>query len=324
MHNDASQRVLERAGFEYYGMAREVPVHRRRLAGPPALPADPARQPALTRSRETRGPARRLSRAARYGILQARTIHSIAAGACRCHASRRTSRARYGGSCSRASAARAASTSRSSTRSPKACVAAAARRASTRSRGSAELREQCAGREAHLVPRDERLAGHRRGRGARRCWPTPPATATTSGPFMGQRGSTTDGDIGGLGFTDPPEHTRLRRLLTPEFTMRRLERLAPADRRDRRAASSTRSRPRPADDGVVDLVPDLRVPDPVPGDLRAARAARRGPRDVPAAGLRPVRRHPAAAPGVVRRGRRARASSSWRRPPSSASTRATG
>ena len=46
-------------------------------------------------------------------------------------------------------------------------------------------------------------------------------------PFVGARGSATDGDIGGLGFTDPPEHTRLRRLLTPEFTMRRLERLRP-------------------------------------------------------------------------------------------------
>ncbi len=46
-------------------------------------------------------------------------------------------------------------------------------------------------------------------------------------PFVGTRGSTTDGDIGGLGFTDPPEHTKLRRLLTPEFTMRRLERLRP-------------------------------------------------------------------------------------------------
>ncbi|MEU7104776.1 cytochrome P450 [Streptomyces sp. NPDC046215] len=32
---------------------------------------------------------------------------------------------------------------------------------------------------------------------------------------------------GGLGFTDPPDHTRLRRLLTPEFTLRRLVRLAP-------------------------------------------------------------------------------------------------
>lgn len=32
---------------------------------------------------------------------------------------------------------------------------------------------------------------------------------------------------GGLGFSDPPTHTRLRRLLTPEFTMRRLSRLTP-------------------------------------------------------------------------------------------------
>ena len=46
-------------------------------------------------------------------------------------------------------------------------------------------------------------------------------------PYMGKSGSTTDGDIGGLGFTDPPDHTRLRRLLTPEFTMRRLARLRP-------------------------------------------------------------------------------------------------
>lgn len=46
-------------------------------------------------------------------------------------------------------------------------------------------------------------------------------------PYVGRRGDTEAGDIGGLGFTDPPEHTRLRRLLTPEFTMRRLERLKP-------------------------------------------------------------------------------------------------
>lgn len=45
-------------------------------------------------------------------------------------------------------------------------------------------------------------------------------------PLVGEVGAA-DGDIGGLGFTDPPEHTRLRKLLTPEFTMRRLARLAP-------------------------------------------------------------------------------------------------
>ncbi|MEU8251221.1 cytochrome P450 [Nonomuraea sp. NPDC048916] len=39
-------------------------------------------------------------------------------------------------------------------------------------------------------------------------------------------GSTQE-DPGGLGFRDPPEHTRLRRFLTPEFTMRRLRRLEP-------------------------------------------------------------------------------------------------
>jgi cytochrome P450 len=46
-------------------------------------------------------------------------------------------------------------------------------------------------------------------------------------PYVGRSGDAASGDIGGLGFTDPPDHTRLRRLLTPEFTMRRLARLAP-------------------------------------------------------------------------------------------------
>ncbi|MFD1543156.1 cytochrome P450 [Nonomuraea guangzhouensis] len=38
---------------------------------------------------------------------------------------------------------------------------------------------------------------------------------------------TSQEDPGGLGFRDPPEHTRLRKYLTPEFTMRRLRRLVP-------------------------------------------------------------------------------------------------
>ncbi|MGP4021559.1 cytochrome P450 [Saccharopolyspora sp. 5N708] len=45
--------------------------------------------------------------------------------------------------------------------------------------------------------------------------------------LVGRIGITTEDNPGGLGFTDPPAHTRLRRLLTPEFTMRRLARLAP-------------------------------------------------------------------------------------------------
>ncbi|MPZ95108.1 MAG: cytochrome P450 [Propionibacteriales bacterium] len=45
--------------------------------------------------------------------------------------------------------------------------------------------------------------------------------------LVGRNASEPERDIGGLGFTDPPDHTRLRRILTPEFTMRRLERLKP-------------------------------------------------------------------------------------------------
>ena len=44
--------------------------------------------------------------------------------------------------------------------------------------------------------------------------------------FSGDGPATSD-DIGGLGFTDPPLHTRLRKIITPEFTMRRLARLGP-------------------------------------------------------------------------------------------------
>ena len=80
-------------------------------------------------------------------------------------------------------------------------------------------------------------------------------------PFVGQRGSSTDGDIGGLGFTDPPDHTRLRKLLTPEFTMRRLDRLRPRvagiveSQLDQMAAAAAAGRP-------VDLVPMFAFPVP--------------------------------------------------------------
>jgi cytochrome P450 len=46
-------------------------------------------------------------------------------------------------------------------------------------------------------------------------------------PFVGRGQAKEEHAIGGLGFTDPPEHTRLRQILTPEFTMARLERLRP-------------------------------------------------------------------------------------------------
>jgi len=81
-------------------------------------------------------------------------------------------------------------------------------------------------------------------------------------PFMGKRGSTTDGDIGGLGFTDPPEHTRLRKLLTPEFTMRRLERLRPRIAAIVESQLDQVAEQAAAGDGVVDLVPAFAFPIP--------------------------------------------------------------
>lgn len=71
-------------------------------------------------------------------------------------------------------------------------------------------------------------------------------------------GVTAQQNPGGLGFSDPPTHTRLRRLLTPEFTMRRLSRLTPrihtivTERLDEMAAA----------EGPVDLVQDFAFPVP--------------------------------------------------------------
>jgi cytochrome P450 len=47
------------------------------------------------------------------------------------------------------------------------------------------------------------------------------------GQFVSQEGRSAEEQIGGLGMTDPPLHTQLRKYLTPEFTMRRLARLQP-------------------------------------------------------------------------------------------------
>ncbi|WP_235739143.1 cytochrome P450 [Nocardioides alcanivorans] len=79
-------------------------------------------------------------------------------------------------------------------------------------------------------------------------------------PYVGKRGAA-DGDIGGLGFTDPPDHTRLRRLITPEFTMRRLQRIQPSlDRIIAGQLDEIESRARVHD--VVDLVPSFAFPIP--------------------------------------------------------------
>ena len=64
--------------------------------------------------------------------------------------------------------------------------------------------------------------------------------------------------IGGLGFTDPPDHTRLRKILSPEFTMRRLEHLGPRIQQivDRQLDVVAASGP------SVDLVQSFAVPIP--------------------------------------------------------------
>lgn len=91
-------------------------------------------------------------------------------------------------------------------------------------------------------------------------------TDTFSSDFahlMGTGGIATGRRPGGLGFVDPPDHTRLRRLIGPEFTMRRLAPLAPFiagvvnEQLDGMARTA-----RTASDGSVDLVQSFAVPIP--------------------------------------------------------------
>jgi cytochrome P450 len=76
--------------------------------------------------------------------------------------------------------------------------------------------------------------------------------------LIGSAGATEEQNPGGLGFSDPPFHTRLRRILTPEFTMRRLARLTPridaivTEQLDAMAAT----------DGPVDLAHAFALPIP--------------------------------------------------------------
>ena len=78
------------------------------------------------------------------------------------------------------------------------------------------------------------------------------------GRFAAQVGLTAALEPGGLGMTDPPMHTRLRRLIMPEFTMHRLARLQPrieaivADRLDAMARIR----------GPVDLLQEFALPVP--------------------------------------------------------------
>ncbi|MBS44480.1 MAG: cytochrome P450 [Nocardioides sp.] len=78
------------------------------------------------------------------------------------------------------------------------------------------------------------------------------------GQFVSQEGRGDSEQIGGLGMTDPPLHTALRRYLTPEFTMRRLARLEPEIQRvvDERLDAMDAAGP------TVDLVEEFAFPVP--------------------------------------------------------------
>ncbi|TDV40759.1 cytochrome P450 [Actinophytocola oryzae] len=76
--------------------------------------------------------------------------------------------------------------------------------------------------------------------------------------LVGQHGASESHSPGGLGFADPPEHTRLRKLLTPEFTMRRLSRLTPGIK----AIIDQQLDAMAAAEGPVDLVEYFALPIP--------------------------------------------------------------
>ncbi|HVW44658.1 MAG TPA: cytochrome P450 [Amycolatopsis sp.] len=76
--------------------------------------------------------------------------------------------------------------------------------------------------------------------------------------LMPSTGMSADLNPGGLGFADPPDHTRLRKLLSPEFTMRRLSRLTPRihDIVEERLDAMAKA------DGPVDLMREFALPIP--------------------------------------------------------------
>jgi cytochrome P450 len=80
--------------------------------------------------------------------------------------------------------------------------------------------------------------------------------------LVGKSGDVETGDIGGLGFTDPPKHTQLRKLLTPEFTMRRLDRLKDGITGIVESQLDETERAATANGGVVDLAQTFAFPVP--------------------------------------------------------------
>ncbi len=96
----------------------------------------------------------------------------------------------------------------------------------------------------------------------------PPGFVVPGAPTVSEQeqASTRAGNLLGL---DPPEHQRLRRMLTPEFTIRRMKRLEPRIVEIVDAQLDATGKGRPASGFGA----DFRAADPVAGDLRAARRA---------------------------------------------------
>jgi cytochrome P450 len=81
------------------------------------------------------------------------------------------------------------------------------------------------------------------------------------GHMVGKVGIAAEQDPGGLGFADPPAHTRLRHMLTPHFTTRALARRAPRVHEIIDEALDDVAR-RGADGALVDLQQHFAVPIP--------------------------------------------------------------
>ena len=168
------------------------------------------------------------------------------------------------------------------------CTCAATRSARPRSsrdprgRGRATF-TNAFGMQVYLVTRHDDikavLSDHERFSNGR-----PPGFVVPGAPQVSEeeQASARAGNLLGL---DPPEHQRLRRMLTPEFTIRRMKRLEPRITEIVDAQLDAMENAGPP----VGFGGELRAADSVAGDLRTAGRALRRPRRLPEAQRAPAR-----------------------------------